>query len=220
MRIPVIVCCLTLVFSQAVLAEGNRCDHAALTAATETGVPVDVLMALTRTETGRKRDGVLQPWPWTVNMEGEGHWFASEENARAYVFKHFKLGARSFDVGCFQVNYKWHGEGFDSIEDMFDPIKNAVYAAKFLKSLKSQGGTWIEAAGAYHSKTPTYATKYKTRFSAIRDALSVPSVPAPEQKRTNGFPLLQAASEKGRFGSLVSVSHGTARPLFVKGEQG
>lgn len=220
MRITVTLGWLALTLPQTVWAEANPCDQAAAIAAEKTGVPVDILMALTRTETGRRRDGALQPWPWTVNMEGEGHWFSSEENARAYVFKHFKIGARSFDVGCFQVNYKWHGEGFASIEEMFDPVKNAVYAARFLKSLKSQDGTWTEAAGSYHSKTPTYATKYKARFSTIREALSVPDITAPKQSRENGFPLLRSVGQKGRFGSLVSVAGGGVKPLFAKEEQG
>ena len=87
-------------------------------------------------------------------MKGTGLWFETEDAARAYVYEHFKRGARSFDVGCFQINYKWHHEAFASIEQMFDPMANALYAARFLGALKAEKGSWVEAAGAYHSRNP------------------------------------------------------------------
>lgn len=144
------------------------CEVVAAEASHQTGVPISVLKAISLNETGRKQAGAFRPWPWTVNMEGEGHWFDSQDDARAYVFKEFKRGARSFDVGCFQINYKWHGQEFDSIDAMFDPLENAIYAAKFLKDLYAETGTWSKAAGAFHSRTPALAEKYATRFDGFR----------------------------------------------------
>ncbi len=144
------------------------CEAAAERVAKETDVPVSVLKAISLNETGRKRDGQFRPWAWTVNMEGKGHWFDTLDEARAYVFKEFKRGARSFDVGCFQINYKWHGQAFSSIDEMFDPLANGRYAAKFLRELFQEKGSWREAAGAYHSRTPKYADKYAQRFASFR----------------------------------------------------
>jgi hypothetical protein len=129
------------------------CDRAASVIAKESAVPLDILRAITRTETGRGNAAQMQPWPWTVNMEGQGLWFDTEAQAHVYVFRHFREGARSFDVGCFQINYKWHGHAFASIEEMFDPIENARYAAGFLKKLYDEHGDWNKAVGAYHSRT-------------------------------------------------------------------
>ncbi|WP_072506026.1 transglycosylase SLT domain-containing protein [Phaeobacter porticola] len=163
------------------------CDLAARRAARDQGVPLDVLRAITRTETGRGGKQGLQPWPWTVNMEGAGKWFQTEDEARAYVFSHFKRGARSFDVGCFQINFKWHGQAFDSIDQMFDPLANAQYAARFLRDLHTEFGDWSQAAGAYHSRTPTYANRYTARFDRVRADLkpveTVAALPV-ERKRT------------------------------------
>ena len=112
---------------QAAVGENSKlCDRAARAAAQAGGVPLDVLQAIARTETGRSGESGLQPWPWTVNMEGIGKWFATEDEARAYVFAHFKRGARSFDVGCFQINYRWHGEAFRSIDEMFDRVAAGI----------------------------------------------------------------------------------------------
>ncbi|WP_415183834.1 transglycosylase SLT domain-containing protein [Phaeovulum sp.] len=144
------------------------CDGVAVEASRQTGVPLSVLKGISLNETGRKLTNAFRPWPWTVNMEGKGHWFDSQDDARAYVFKEFKRGARSFDVGCFQINYKWHGHAFDSIDAMFDPLENALYAAKFLKELYAETGDWRKAAGAFHSRTPELAAKYAARFDGFR----------------------------------------------------
>lgn len=193
------------------------CDSAAEIAARETGVPVDVLRAISLTETGRTSNGRFAPWPWTVNMEGIGKWFDDVVSAQAYVDRHFARGARSFDVGCFQINYKWHGNAFASIADMFDPMTNARYAARFLAELHGEFGDWSKAAGAYHSRTPKFARKYTARFDRIRANLPagpdmVPAVvaqAAPEPRRevqakTNTYPFLAVRGES-RGASLVPL---------------
>lgn len=153
------------------MAARNPCDQAADRASRATGVPVDVLRAVTRVETGRKKDGEVQPWPWAVNVSGDGYWFEDEDAALAFAFRQHKNGIRNFDVGCFQINYRWHGEAFVSIEDMFDPEANALYAAHFLSELYGEFGEWEGAAGAYHSRTKEFADRYKARFRQIRSAL-------------------------------------------------
>lgn len=212
----------------------NTCDAAAHIAASQSNVPISILLSITRTETGRAKNGKLQPWPWTVNMEGKGVWFDTEDEARSYVYRHFKRGARSFDVGCFQINYKWHGEAFSSIDEMFDPVANAHYAARFLSSLFDEFGDWTKAAGAYHSRTPEFADKYISRFEGIRAALTVQdndpergtselvarsNSPQPREiPRENRFPLLKPGGTVA-LGSLVPISTGTGRSLFSKPTQ-
>ncbi|WP_428545020.1 lytic transglycosylase domain-containing protein [Profundibacter sp.] len=196
------------------------CDQAAAYAARETGVPLSVLQAISLNETGRKRGGTMRPWPWTVNMEGKGVWFDTEDEARAFVYQNYKRGARSFDVGCFQINYKWHGQAFASIEEMFKPRPNALYAAKFLLELYREKGDWGSAAGAYHSRTPKYAEKYEVRFNRYRKELignDAPQTdvqlvyaepqPAPAIVRINKYPLLQSNSTTRTLGSLVPLGN-------------
>ena len=149
-------------------AVSATCERVAEEASRQSGVPVSVLKAISLTETGRKLGGKLRPWPWTVNMEGAGHWFDTLDEARAYVFAEFKRGARSFDVGCFQINYKWHNQAFSSIDEMFDPMANALYAARFLSELYAEKGSWDAAAGAYHSRTKEFADRYSKRFAELR----------------------------------------------------
>lgn len=199
----------------------HLCDRAAQTVSRSSGVPLAILRAITRTETGRTRDGALQPWPWTVNMEGAGKWFDTQAAARSYVERHYNRGARSFDVGCFQINYRWHGEAFASIDEMFDPVTNATYAAQFLTRLYRETGDWTAAAGAYHSRTPKFAERYIKRFEHIRQTLETAPIapvsmtaraqtPAP---RVNQFPLLQNGAAVRNHGSLVPL--GAGRPALI-----
>ena len=178
----------------------NLCDRAALRAARSHGIPDDVMLAITRIETGRTRQGRLTPWPWTVNMEGAGHWFATEDEARAFVFSRFKDGARSFDVGCFQINYKWHSTGFRSIDEMFDPDLNAAYAARFLGTLHDEFGNWSKAAGAYHSRTRHYADIYMARFDTARATLSSGGTD-PDTQDAGPLPILGHAARQPLIGS-------------------
>ena len=200
------------------------CERAAIEAANESIVPLSVLRAISLTETGRKRGKDFQPWPWTVNMEGVGKWFDTYDAARSYVERHFQRGARSFDVGCFQINYRWHHQAFDSIDHMFEPRANALYAARFLTELYEEFGDWSRAAGAYHSHTPKFARKYTARFNRIRAnleepppinlaAADVPTAPEAQAARVNTFPLLQRGA-RGGLASLVPLQQNTRSRLI------
>lgn len=205
------------------------CDEAAKYASVRIGVPLEVLRALTRTETGRSANGQFSPWPWTVNMEGLGRWFDTRDQAEAFAFTGYKSGARSFDVGCFQINYKWHGQAFTSLEDMFDPQKNALYAAQFLRSLYGETENWLDAAAAYHSRTPEFAKKYKSRFERILAQLgrTTPSNPkivqamAPAKRvsltNSNAYPLLKQGQVSGsKMGSLMPLPLSAASALWFQ----
>lgn len=207
------------------------CDAAAERAARETGMPRAVLLAIARAETGRNREGALAPWPWTVNMEGAGRWFDSESGARAFVDSNLRRGAESFDVGCFQINFKWHGAAFESIDEMFDPLANARYAAAFLVRLHAELGDWSLAAGAYHSRTEAHARPYRARFERILATVSGPAtgapasppLAAPDRRRlvnsqaSVSLVVRTGAVEPARNGSLVPLGAAQARFLPIPG---
>ncbi len=211
------------------------CERAARIGAQRTGVPLSVLRTISLAETGRKSGGAFRPWPWTVNMEGRGVWFDTRQEALDFVRQNFRRGARSFDVGCFQLNYRWHGQAFGSVEQMFDPAAGAIYAANFLKQLFAEKGNWVDAAGAYHSRTPEFANRYKARFARLlakngnqdgavpavlamgASAEPVPAVP-PARIRLNNFPLLRGAtSGPASLGSLMPATAGAGARRFIGG---
>ena len=182
-----------------------KCDYAAAQAAEVTGVPIDILLAITRVETGRGREEP-HPWPWTINADGLGDWYETREAAVAAATTHLTDGTGTFDVGCFQLNIRWHGDQFESLSDMFDPMKNAAYAAAFLAQLYQESGDWSAAVSAYHSRTPELADRYLHKVKAV---LSGPDAPTDQGddpqtlvERENPFPLLKAGGQ-GSAGSIV-----------------
>ena len=147
------------------------CEWAALTAAAEAGVPPDIMGALTLTETGRRRGGIVRPWAWSVNAEGAGSWFDDPAEALAFAEDRIESGRVNLDIGCFQLNYRWHGANFPSVVSMFEPLENARYAARFVRELYAELGDWRLAAGAFHSRTPVHASRYLARFDQLRAGL-------------------------------------------------
>ena len=143
------------------------CERAIVKGAQRGGLPTEVLKSISLAETGRLQEGKLKPWPWAINREGQGYWFASRDEALAFARQSLAEGRTSFDVGCFQINYRWHGASFPSLEAMFDPDQGADFAARFLRDLYSEFGSWSGAAGAYHSRTPELASDYSARFDRI-----------------------------------------------------
>lgn len=188
------------------------CDIAASRAAQRHNVPLDVLRAVALTETGRQRNGRTEPWPWALNMGGPGVWPETRAAALTLARTRIDAGRRNIDLGCFQVNYRWHGQNFASLDDMIDPEKNADYAARLLNQHKSRLGSWEDAAGAYHSGTPALAARYIDRFRALRGIPPPDHAPAPVI-RENSYSLLQPGGDQ-RMGSLVPLGTTATRPLI------
>lgn len=148
-------------------ADVDLCERAIVSGAGQAGIPASILGAISLTETGRYVGGRLRPWPWAINREGQSFWFATRDEALAFARESLAAGRTSFDVGCFQINYRWHGRGFASLEAMFDQQQGGLYAARFLRDLYGELGSWSAAAGAYHSRTPEFAEIYRARFDQI-----------------------------------------------------
>ncbi len=202
----------------AAASPGLLCDHAAALASQATGVPIDILLAISRVESGRRQDGSFGPWPWTINADGKGAFFETKTDAVAAATAHLTDGTGTFDAGCFQLNYRYHGDGFATFDDMFDPEKNADYAARFLVTLYDEKGNWADAVAAYHSRTPDLGATYLNQVKAVLggpnagDPQAAAAVVPVAAIRENNFPLLQAGGQGG-YGSIVPMSN-TRGPLI------
>lgn len=164
----VLLLLLVLWCPAAARAAPELCERALRLAASEAGLPEDLLRAIALAESGRSIDGVLRPWPWTANIAGQGHWMASEAALLALVEGALAAGQRNIDIGCFQVNWHWHGHAFARPRDLIDPLANARHAARYLLQLLGEFGTIDRAVGAYHSRDPERARRYAQRVAALR----------------------------------------------------
>ena len=175
------------------------CKAAIASAEAESHIPDLFLSAIGRVESGRAlgESGQVTPWPWTIDAEGQGHFFRTKEAAVAAVKTLQARGVRSIDVGCLQVNLLQHPEAFASLEQAFDPRANASFAARLLGSLFQQTGSWPLAAAAYHSQTPALGAPYQQRVLA---AWATPDRPV-RSRPTHPVPIMAAAPSQAAAGA-------------------
>lgn len=101
--------------------------------------------------------------PHALNIAGKAFYGQNKEETRREVQKYLKRGVTSIDVGCMQLNYKYHGKNFTSVTHMLEPEANIEYAAKFLHSLYKDTGSWGGAVGKYHSADIVRKIDYRKR---------------------------------------------------------
>ncbi|MCP1241684.1 transglycosylase SLT domain-containing protein [Acetobacter lambici] len=143
-------------------AEAGLCTEATAQAERSLHIPDGFLSAMGRVESGKvESDGTVSAWPWTINAAGIGYHYNSRAEAVAAVQNFRHQGIMSIDVGCMQVNLQQHPEAFPSLDQAFDPLRNAMYAGSFLLQMYEKMGSWPRAAAAYHSQTPGIGTPYQ-----------------------------------------------------------
>jgi hypothetical protein len=147
----------------------QTCEAAGRAAELAAALPANLLLSIGRVESGRPDalTGRIVPWPWTVNADGIGRFFPNEAAAIAFVRLAEASGARDVDVGCFQISLQDHPDAFATLEDAFDPVRNANEAAGFLRRLQSRTGSWDSAIADYHSGTPDLGLPYERRVLAV-----------------------------------------------------
>ncbi|MDX2225059.1 MAG: transglycosylase SLT domain-containing protein [Rhodospirillaceae bacterium] len=130
-------------------------------------IPAGLLLAVAFVESGREVGGERIPWPWTMNAGGDGAYFDRKADAIAAVRKRLDDGERSIDVGCMQVNLRYHPNAFRDLETAFDPAANVAYAAQYLRSLYRLQGSWAKAVERYHSSDDGRREEYREKVLAF-----------------------------------------------------
>lgn len=149
------------------------CLEAIIQAQDRYEIPDNLLLAIGIQESGRSLAGKIEIWPWTVNANGAGYFFATKEEAIEKVRILKKMGIASIDVGCMQINQKWHPDAFENVTEAFDPAANVEYAARYLLNLYGIYGDWTRAAASYHSATKSYQEKYLRRLAKNKVAANI-----------------------------------------------
>lgn len=145
------------------------CVDAILQQEREKNIDDHLLLAMGFTEAGRMTpDRLFTVWPWTINVEGKDFLFNSKGEAIAFVREQQAKGVRSIDVGCLQVNLRWHPDAFPDLETAFDPVANVRYAAQFLDNLRRERGDLRLAVARYHSAQSELGDAYRERVIGNR----------------------------------------------------
>lgn len=128
-------------------------------------MPSNMLRAISVTESGKwsKFSNKSVAWPWTINVNGKGYHFKSRTKAIAKVKEYMKKGKTSIDVGCMQINLKYHPDAFANLNQAFEPRYNIAYAAKFLNGKYKRNNSWETSIRHYHNIHKVHSDKYITR---------------------------------------------------------
>ena len=172
------------------LSPEQQCRVAIKRQETASGMPESMMVAISLVESGRRMpNGEVAAWPWSINVQGVGHVYESKAEAIAAVRAFQAQGVQSIDVGCMQVNLMYHAGAFASLEDAFDPVRNAAYAAKFLTELRTQTGSWQQATADYHSATPELGQPYERKVAALMSGPAVRDLQQSADATTQASPI-------------------------------
>ena len=70
-----------------------------------------------------------------------------------------------------QINLFYHPDAFASLDEAFEPTENVAYASRYLATIQREEGSWLTAAGHYHSETDNYSNRYRSRLLTVWNAL-------------------------------------------------
>jgi hypothetical protein len=148
--------------------EALQCEYLAKEAEKKYGLPENILLSISRVESGyRKIDGIKRAWPWALNAGGDSAYFETKNKALNSLKARVNRGVTNIDVGCMQLNYRWHNKFFNNLSEMMSPDKNVDYGARFLKRLHDRHGSWEKAIKYYHSSKSKFNVRYYKKVKAV-----------------------------------------------------
>lgn len=119
--------------------------------AQQAGVPASLLYAVALTESGSRLPQGVRPWPWTLNIAGQGHRYATRQEACTALNQFLRTtDPKRIDAGIAQINLGWNGHHFGTPCDALAPYASLQVAARLLRSHYDRWQNWYEAAGRYH----------------------------------------------------------------------
>ena len=173
-------------------SDADLCDQSIEQVAASSSVPRDIIYKVARLESGRNVGGRYVSWPWSLNSGGEGHFFNDSSTALSKLSKLRAQGKTNIDVGCMQLNLRWHAKYFDSEEQMMNPLDNVRYAAGYLEQLYKETGSWEKAVKFYHSRNAKFNAIYFAKYKKIKPPNSARMLASSLSSKT--MPLMQNAS--------------------------
>ncbi|MGE0419372.1 MAG: transglycosylase SLT domain-containing protein [Acetobacteraceae bacterium] len=203
------------VVSTPAIAAQSVCEQAGVEAERAFNLPAGLLLAIGRVESGRW-DPVLGrtvPWPWSVNLAGNGQHLPTKADAVSAVRQALAAGVRSIDTGCFQINLQHHPTAFADPEQAFDPTANARYAARFLNELREKFGNWEIAVQHYHSANPERGIPYGRMVIARWTGSPPPPAAGPAVPVVANGMRIWTPSPLGTAPALISIESKPTTPV-------
>jgi hypothetical protein len=132
-------------------------------------IPADIFYAVALAESGRRvgEQSVPRPWPWTLNIHGEGIYFGDRRSAWRAATAAIAKQQTSVDIGLMQVNWRYHHRRLLDPWNALDPYRNLQVAAEILADCQQRLRDWWQSVGCYHAPSdPDHAERYRARVRA------------------------------------------------------
>ena len=120
-----------------------------LRAAAATGIPVEMLLAVSHVESGFH--------PYAINISGQSFFPSSHNEALGLLLR----SRNNVDIGLMQVNWGYWGDKFGlSKSELLDPQFNVLVGAKILEHCVRVSGSWWKGIALYHSSHDARQREY------------------------------------------------------------
>ena len=90
-------------------------------------LPENLLMTIARTESGKwdKKTKQNEPHAWAINNAGKNYYPKTWQESLKIIKSLRARGETNIDIGCMQINWRWHRQHFDSVNHMQDAYASA-----------------------------------------------------------------------------------------------
>lgn len=115
-------------------------------------VPASLLYSVAKVESNRSvTREVEKPWPWTLNIDGNGYYFDNREEMFDALMDAIS-NKQVVDIGFMQLNWHWKYELLVSPWMATEPLFNVTIACRIIRDHFDGRANkdWLLAAGLYH----------------------------------------------------------------------
>ncbi len=125
-----------------------------------------ILYAIAMQESGKldPETDLLKPWPWALNVDGEGHYFDNMTDVWNALAGFLQEEPRNIGIGLVQVTWPFNANILWEPYTALDPGTNLTLGAIILRDCYDRLGDWWRAVGCYHSPTPKLAVGYRQQI--------------------------------------------------------
>ncbi len=141
-------------------AQAASCTEHVLEAEQELSIPRGLLLSIALVESGQ--DG--SPQPFAMNLDGKTVYSDSASEAKAHLLDKQGRVRQNATVGCMQLSVQHHRANFRPVERILDPSANVWYAARYLKRLRADSGSWSVAVARYNGGSRSQQRDYTCKI--------------------------------------------------------
>jgi hypothetical protein len=141
-------------------AQAESCTEHVLEAEQELSIPRGLLLSIALVESGQ--DG--SPQPFAMNLDGKSVYSDSASEAKAHLLDKQGRVRQNATVGCMQLSVQHHRANFRPVERILDPSANVWYAARYLKRLRAESGSWSVAVARYNGGSRSQQREYTCKI--------------------------------------------------------